>query len=384
MTRTIVDIDILHTVPPSNLNRDDTGRPKTARYGGVERSRVSSQAWKRVTRLAFNERLDPTEVGVRSVRVVELVADRIGAARPSIANEDTLALAKLVVKEAGIALTSPREKKGDDGKAIPQPDVTKFLYFLSAAQLDALATIALAAADEDKPEGAIKAAKPKNSLNLRNSIDIALFGRMVADHTDLNVDAAAQVAHAISVHGVETEYDYYTAVDDYKQEQAEEDAGAGMIGVIEFNSATLYRYAAIDVDALHRNLDGNAQATRRAVEEFVTAFSTSIPGGKQNSFAHGTPPDAIVVSIRDRQSVNRVGAFERAVTANHVQSAAEALAKYAARVDAKFGTTPARSWAVALNEHAIAVEELGEAVGIDDLVARLGETVTERLTASAE
>lgn len=379
MTRTIVDIDILHTVPPSNLNRDDTGRPKTARYGGVERSRVSSQSWKRATRLAFNERLDPSEVGVRSVRIVELVADRIQAMRPDCAEESALSLASTVVKEAGIKLTAPRAKKD----APPQPEVTSFLYFLSAAQLDALARIAVAAADDDNPETAIKAAKPKNSLDLQHSIDIALFGRMVADQTDLNVDAAAQVAHAISVHAVENEYDYYTAVDDYKMEQSDEDAGAGMIGVVEFNSATLYRYATIDVDALHANLDGNAEVTRRAVEEFVSAFSTSIPSGKQNSFAHGTPADAIVVSIRERQSVNRVGAFENPIASDFVQTAARELATHAKHVDEKFDTTPVASWAVSINPRAAAVEELGDAVSINGLISQLGATVAERLTANA-
>lgn len=148
----------------------------------------------------------------------------------------------------------------------------------------------------------MKAAKA--ALSRDHSVDVALFGRMVADDANLNVDAACQVAHAISTHAVATEFDYYTAVDD--QNPAEE-TGAGMIGTIEFDSATLYRYATINVPALLRSL-GDTEATAQAVEAFVRSFATSMPTGKQNTFANRTAPDAVVVMVRPDRPVNLVGA----------------------------------------------------------------------------
>ena len=121
----------------------------------------------------------------------------------------------------------------------------------------------------------------------------------------MNVDAAAQVAHAISVHPVETEFDYFTAVDDYLQA---DESGAGMIGTVEFNSSTLYRYATVDVNRLADNL-GDAVAARRAVEAFVESFVRSMPTGKQTTFANRTLPEAVVVMVRDSQPINLVGSL---------------------------------------------------------------------------
>lgn len=111
MTRTIVDINILHTVPPSNLNRDDTGSPKTAIYGGVRRARVSSQAWKRATRLAFKDSLDSSSLGLRTKRVVELLAERIREITPEVSTTESEALSSDTLKAAGISLAPARVKK---------------------------------------------------------------------------------------------------------------------------------------------------------------------------------------------------------------------------------------------------------------------------------
>jgi CRISPR system Cascade subunit CasC len=380
MTRTIVDISVLQTVPPSNINRDDTGSPKTAVYGGVRRARVSSQAWKRATRLDFETRLDKSELGIRTKRVAELLADAIATKDTTIEPDRAQELAELVFKAAGIKLTPPRKATKEN----PLPPEAGYLLFLSTRQLEKLAEVAVAAEASDDAESAIKAAKVKTLLDLEHSVDISLFGRMVAEATDLNVDAAAQVAHALSIHPVENEFDYYTAVDDHKNADDEEDAGAGMIGTVEFNSSTLYRYATIDVDALHRNLgDGSegASATQRAVEAFAQSFLRSLPTGKQNSFANRTLPDAIVISVRDTQPVNLVGAFEEAVTGDHrIAEGARRLAEYAQNIDKNYGTTAVTGWVVRISDSAAALDALGERVGLDEAVARLGRTVAERLS----
>ncbi|WGW11283.1 type I-E CRISPR-associated protein Cas7/Cse4/CasC [Saxibacter everestensis] len=378
MSRTIVDIHILQTVPPSNINRDDTGSPKTAVFGGTRRARVSSQAWKRATRLAFNSRLDPKELGVRTKRIVELLADRITAQNPSIDSRQAQDLAKqafAALGKKGIKLKKTRKSETE-----PLPDEAGYLVFLSGRQLDRLADAAVAANATDDPRKALKDAGLTKAIDREHSVDIALFGRMVADVTDLNVDAAAQVAHALSVHAVETEFDYYTAVDDHKNLDEEEDAGAGMIGTVEFNSSTLYRYATIDVDRLLDNLD-DGQATVRAVQAFVEAFATSMPTGKQNTFANRTLPDGVVVSVRDTQSVNLVGAFEQAVEEPaRLKVASRKLVEHAKNVDTSFGTTPVNSWVVRVGDATSELQDLGTTVTLPELVVQVGEVVSDRLS----
>lgn len=376
MTRCYVDFHIIQTVPPSNVNRDDTGSPKSAIYGGTRRSRVSSQAWKRATRLDFERTLDRSDLGVRTKRLVEAIGDEILALDPSIEESAAHDAAKEVLRKAGIKLSAPRGGG---------PDESGYLVFLSHQQLSALAGLARDAI----ASGDLKSIVAKEARDLikdKNSIDLALFGRMVADVTDLNVDAAAQVAHAISVHGVESEYDYFTAVDDHKSRDAEEDAGAGMIGTVEFNSATLYRYATVNVEALLANL-GDPQAARRAVEAFCRSFALSMPTGKLNTFANRTQPDAVVVVVREDQPVNWVGAFETPVVASssggRVGEAVEALAAHAKDLADAFGTRSVASWVTSVGSHAAALEPLGDAVGFDTLVERLGATLDERLAVPA-
>lgn len=382
MTRTIVDINILHTVPPSNINRDDTGSPKTAVYGGVRRARVSSQAWKRATRLAFKDSLDSSSLGVRTKRVVELLAERIHKTAPEINVDDAAGLASDTLKAAGVKLSSARTAKGEE----PKLDEAGFLMFLSNLQIDHLAEAAITASKSDDPAASLKAADLKKKLDLDHSVDISLFGRMVADATDLNVDAAAQVAHAISVHGVDTEFDYFTAVDDHKAADDEEDAGAGMIGTVEFNSSTLYRYATIDVDRLQDNL-GSVEATKKAVEAFIDAFSTSMPTGKQNTFANRTLPEAIVVSIRERQPVNLAGAFEVPVQVPRVANAAKKLVTKSQEIDANFGTAPVKTWTVLSGgESTDSLKDFSSnvaVVSLPELLSQVGETLGERLKEKA-
>jgi len=374
MTRTFIDFHVLQTVPPSNLNRDDTGSPKSAVYGGVRRARVSSQAWKRAARKAFETELDRGELGVRTRRIVELLADEITSLREDL-REQAIDLATETFKAVGIVTKAA--KKGEPGEA-------GYLVFLSRSQLRALAEAAIAAADAGDVAKALKDANVKDLADRDHSVDIALFGRMVADEANLNVDAAAQVAHAISVHAAETEFDYFTAVDDVVA--AADESGAGMIGTVEFNSATLYRYATVDVDRLHDNL-GDATATQRAVEAFARAFVRSMPTGKQNTFANRTLPEAVVVFVRDSQPINLVGAFEQPVreTERHgrVKGACEAFRDEAKEVERAFGETPVAAWVTRVGSDTASLDDLGANVAFDELVTALGRTVADRLGGQA-
>jgi CRISPR system Cascade subunit CasC len=376
--RTIVDIHVIQTVPPSNINRDDTGSPKTATYGGKRRARVSSQAWKRATRDAFDSVLDSSELGVRTKRVVELLTEQITKQDPGL-GEQAAELAKTTLEAAGIKLKPARKKDA--------PDESGYLLFLSNAQVTALAELAVSAAHA-AGDGAVTVEKKdaKARADQKHSVDVALFGRMVADDTDLNVDAAAQVAHALSVHEVSNEYDYYTAVDDHKRADAEEDAGAGMIGTVEFNSSTLYRYATLDVDRLRDNL-GDDKATRRAVEAFVRAFVTSMPTGKQNTFANRTLPDAVLVLARETQPINFVGAFENAIAdgenGGRIGASVRRLVDHGREIHAAYDERPVAAWSISVGERTAALAELGEGTTFNTATTAIGDLVAQRLAASS-
>ena len=374
MARTIVDIHVIQTVPPSNLNRDDTGSPKTAVYGGKRRARVSSQAWKRATRDAFEHILDRAELGVRTKRMVELLGDEITKQDPVLEHQSA-ELAAAVLESAGIKIKASR-KSG----ALPEAG---YLIFLSRRQIEGLAALAIQTvrtAGEgmlDFPKGEAKARVGRD-----HSIDVSLFGRMVAEVADLNVDAAAQVAHALSVHAVDNEYDFFTAMDDQKGASNEEDAGAGMIGTFEFNSSTLYRYATVDVNRLHDNL-GDPEVTRRAVEAFVRAFVSSMPTGKQNTFANRTLPDAVLVMVRDTQSVNLVGAFEDPVVdgadGGRIAESIRRLVAHGKDLHTAFDEQPIAGWYFGAGDRVAPLTELGEHTTFATAVAGLGKLVADRL-----
>lgn len=365
---TFVDIHVIQNLPPSCVNRDDSGSPKSAVYGGVRRLRISSQSWKRAARLYFNDLLDASAVGVRTKRVVELLAARIAEEAPDLA-EDAPVLAEGVFKAAKIKLSAPRGKKD-------APLESGYLLFLSTSQVARLSALAIEAA---RSGSAPDAKEVKKIFKEAHAVDIALFGRMVADDTDLNIDAACQVAHAISTHAAENEYDFFTAVDDEKSRSEEEDAGAGMMGTVEFASATVYRYATVNLDLLEENL-GDASAALKALEVFIKGFCLSMPTGKQNTFANRTVPEVIVVSVREDQPVSFVGAFEKPVRTDEVRGyldgSVDRLAAHARGIEDNYGLRPTHSFVVALSDSAGA-GSLGERVPFTELPGRVREAVSQ-------
>lgn len=368
---TYVEIHALQTLPPSNINRDDTGTPKTAIFGGVTRARVSSQSWKRAIREDFNSTLDPKEVGTRSRLLVSEIARLIAQRDPNLA-DNAEELAVNVMEAAGFKKPVPKTKKKGEVAGTPE---TGYLVFMSQIQLESLAEAAVKASGEAKPLDAMKAAKVKNLVDADHSIDIALFGRMVADSTDLNVDGACQVAHALSVHEATPEYDFYTAVDDARsRDEDAEDSGAGMMGTVGFTSSTLYRYAAIGIDQLRTNL-GNDDAVAKAVEAFMRSFVNAIPNGKQNSMAHGTRPAVVLVTIANGQPTNLVGAFEEPVQRDggFLTPAINRLAKHAKEVFEAW-RKPNRVLITGLSSQLGELKSIGEELPFEKVVS---ETIAE-------
>ncbi|RAV31703.1 type I-E CRISPR-associated protein Cas7/Cse4/CasC [Corynebacterium heidelbergense] len=327
---TYIDIHVLQLVPPSCINRDDTGSPKSARFGGVPRHRVSSQAWKRAVRAELQSMLPEESLGERTKFAISRVAETIKSRHPEVDDEAALDASRAVFTAAGV---SPDKK---------HPDQTGALMFISRQELARLADIA---AESMTTGGNVDKKAARQALVGNEAVDIALFGRMLADAPELNIDAACQVEHALSIHRAANEFDFFTAVDD---NAPEDNSGAGMMGTVEFVSSTLYRYATINVDRLVSNI-GDREAAATAAETFVKAFALSMPTGRQNTFANRTRPDFVWVEIREDQPVSWVNAFEASVAndGNAVALGVQKMVEHAVSEDRLYGTAPAASTYVA-------------------------------------
>lgn len=366
----VIDIHALQSVPPSLINRDDTGAPKSATFGGVPRQRVSSQAWKRAVRTYFKENFDPSSVGYRTRRVVQLVADEIVKIGGDEWQDNSLKLAEEAFKTAKIKLTEAKDKKADEDLKVQAVEST-YLLFLSPRQIHNLAQ-AIVDADGKKLDKKTVSVL----LDSEHSVDIAMFGRMVADDPAFNVDAAVQVAHALGVHESEPEFDFFTAVDDRVVEA--EETGAGMMGTVQMMSSTLYRFATVNVEQLAENL-GDMDAAVKAAGEFVKAFIESMPTGKQNTFANNTLPELVYVAVRDTRSVSLVNAFEEPVVADGVSGrrklAAEKLAYEAREIEEQYGFKPLHSFVIGLGDLRAPFVELAEEVSLPSLPERVASAL---------
>lgn len=378
----IIDIHALQTVPPSLINRDDTGAPKTAVFGGVPRQRVSSQSWKRAIRKYFDNQFDSYLIGDRSKRLPEKIARLLED--QGLEQSDAIARTEKLFKAAGIKTEVDKKPKKADPEA-PEPSPyprTTYLIFLSQQQVNRAVEELLARGDEK-----LSSTEAKAILDTDHSVDMAMFGRMVADDAAYNVDAAVQVAHAIGIHSSTPDFDYFTAVDDLAEEG--EETGAGMIGTVQMMSSTLYRYATVNVDGLEKNL-GSAEAARQAAGQFIEAFVASMPTGKINTFANQTLPELVYVTVRDTRPVSLVNAFETPVLeethenaqfASGTQAeprprravAAERLAQEARDVEDVYGFTPRASFVMGLGDLAAPFEGIAERTTLAALTERVQE-----------
>jgi len=348
----LIEIHMLQNHSPSNLNRDDTGSPKEAVFGGWKRARISSQCLKRSIRRSdiFQQEMQGC-LANRTRRLPELVREKL------IADGVSAEMAEIAAKKAsGFGTAAGAEQQPDKNGAY----FTAQTMFLTDADISAVADVmkeAVLSAKSAKEFEDKKAAELQASAQLRGyrpiSVDIALFGRMVTSGAFRDAEASAQVAHAISTHKVEHEYDYFTAVDDLKgTSDAEEDAGADMIGDVEFNSACYYKYFSIDFDGLVANLTGESagkkgitssekedatQLAARAVNALLKSAILTTPSGKQNTFGAHQLPAAVLVEVRPNNTpVNYANAFVEParVTLNTglVKDSVEKLAKHVCAV----------------------------------------------------
>ncbi|MDD5190305.1 MAG: type I-E CRISPR-associated protein Cas7/Cse4/CasC [Dehalococcoidales bacterium] len=299
----IIELHILQNFAPSNLNRDDTNSPKECEFGGYRRARVSSQCIKRSIREYFkNKELVPL--------------DELAKRTNGLVKELTGRLVKVGKLEADAKQASINAITATDKLKLKDKEKTEYLLFLGEKEIRAVVDIILSnwsqltAKSPDKKQDEAIGKSILEALNGGKAIDLALFGRMLADLPGKNVDAASQVAHAISTHKVGVEFDFYTAVDDL---QTEAETGAGMMGTIEFNSACFYRYANINCAQLKKNLGGDQTLTQQSVEAFIRAAVHAIPSGKQNSFAAQNPPSFVFAVARKSGAWSLANAFAKPV-----------------------------------------------------------------------
>jgi len=346
-----IEVHILQALPPSNVNRDGDGAPKSARYGGKRRARVSSQSWKRATRLDFPD----ADQGIRTKNLADEVAKHLISEHGHTADSASETALKALAS-AGIGGGKAKEK------------ATGELKYLLLFGEDLPAKIAAAAAESRLDE--------KTVTELIDTADkplsLALFGRMIADDKSLSVDAACQVAHAISTHEAFSELDYFTAVDD--RPKTEDGSGAGMLGEIGFQSAVLYRHANINFDKLVENL--NELEAVDGVKKFIRSFATAMPSGYNNSTAPGTLPKLVAVVIRDgHRPISLADAFENPVTADGgcMNARAERLAKEYATVSGWVGPATVVAAHRLSGDTAAAVEDaFGTNHALTDLVEAVG------------
>ncbi|MEQ1711499.1 MAG: type I-E CRISPR-associated protein Cas7/Cse4/CasC [Hyphomicrobium sp.] len=324
MTR-FIQIHALTVYAPSNLNRDDTGRPKTAKFGGAERLRISSQALKRAIRTsdAFKAHAAGRQ-GERTQRLGDEIRGHLAA--KGIAADTATKIA--------------RDVAGIFGKLKPEndknPTYIEQLAFVSPEERNLALELAdkLAAGGKlpDKAGDVVAEVLRKSD----GAIDIAMFGRMLADNPEFNREAAVQVAHAITTHKVEVEDDFYTAVDDLKKPS--EDAGAGFIGELGFGSGVFYIYACIDSALLKSNLGSDKALAATAVAALIEGLATASPTGKQASFASRARASYVRIEKGGQQPRQLSAAFLKPVPGNDLLTASIAeLETLAAAMSKAYG-----------------------------------------------
>ncbi len=387
-----IELHIIQNFPPSNLNRDDLGQPKTTDFGGYRRARISSQCIKRAIRYAGQnsatgtkpifERYTGVPLGKRTKLIVEaLVKHLVDLGKDG---DITTRISQLFAEAYAGSMDRKRKEEtavllylsdGRDG------EITWIAERLAESWDEFIAYLDEYTQWEDKAKEA-KAnkkeapAKPKCQVaddlvsqlikethQRTGAPDIALFGRMLADKPDTNIDAACQVAHPISTHAVDgrTPIDYFTAVDDIKT-----DPGASFLDVAYFNSACFYRYARIDFEQLKKNLGGDHGLACRSVEAFLRASEAAIPSGKKNAYAQECRPAFMLAVLRGKESAgwSLVNAFQKPVNVQNegdlVVASVQRLEKHFEHTLNFYGDDTIKALAVALPDGTVEVEHLNE------------------------
>lgn len=385
----LIEIHAIQNHSPANLNRDDLGAPKTCYFGGVLRSRISSQCLKRSIRMSeeFRQLLG----GVRTRRLAHLIA-------PGESDSPEFKKALAILEICGIAAKEKKGKKSDQEESKPD-DKSAGLVYVTTEAVDKMAE--LLKSGEGKRDRDLAREFAQIIAQNNSTPDMALCGRMLEPKKakkeagedsgaggadvwkglDTRIEGALQVAHAISTHEARPEVDYYVAADDVPGP----DAGAGFVDEAMFGSACFYKYFSIDFETLASNLKGNKLLAAHTVGAFLRGAALVNPAGKQNSFAAHNPPTGILIEIRN-QPINYANAFARPVVAQGdrdvISQSIAQLATYIDDIDVGYGKPESRFWFSPNLRHALSVTEGNKERALTDKnVKSLDDLIEQVVTA---
>ncbi|MDQ7832763.1 MAG: type I-E CRISPR-associated protein Cas7/Cse4/CasC [Desulfovibrionaceae bacterium] len=376
-----IQLHVLTSYPAANLNRDDAGSPKSMQLGNTTRLRVSSQSLKRAWRTSdvFKKALGAAgHLGWRTKELgrkvhaaltqgatLETVWDDPAATGdlPKLSDAKALEIGRAVA--AAFGKLKPEPKKGKKGKDSPEdanaladanpaegaaaakkskdadPETARTAV-LESLEIEQLAHVS----PEERQAVSVLTeacrasgkAPAKEALDLLrhgvSAADIAMFGRMIAANARFNVEAAVQVAHAMTVHKAAPEDDFFTAVDDLNKD----DSGAGHMGVAEFGAGVFYLYLCVDRELLAENLGGDEKLAAASLAALVEAVCTVSPTGKQNSFGSRAYAFFALAEKGDEQPRNLSLAFLKPVSGENVaEKSVEILEDSKKKMDTVYG-----------------------------------------------
>lgn len=331
----LIEIHAIQNHSPANLNRDDLGAPKTCYFGGVLRSRISSQCIKRSIRMS--EEFEQLCGGIRTRQLAKLIADKV-------TGKDVKKRAENILKVCGFEPKKTKKQSEEDEQE--NADKSKMLVYTTKEAIQEMAKLLQTA--KEKEDNELAKAFGKLISEKVAVPDMALSGRMLetGELKDTTVEAALQVAHAISTHEARPQVDYYVAKDDIPGE----DAGAGYVNEAMFASACFYKYFSIHWETLVGNLkgfgDNHKELAAHTVGAFVRGAALANPTGKQNSFAAHNPPDGMLIEIRNTP-ISYANAFARPVVKGErdiVSQSVAQLGQYIHDIDTGYGKPEARFW----------------------------------------
>ena len=378
----LYEIHMLKNYPPVNLNRDESGAPKSCMFGGTTRGRVSSQCLKRSWRTSplLSQTVGLEHLGLRTRQLPQLVADK---------------LAEMGVSQEYIEAVLPKISGfgNKDGTENKDGNYTAQIVFYAPEDIQAVAETVEKKLKECQSLKEVKALKGKElqeavkGAEVRPiTLDMALFGRMVTSNAFRDVEAAMQVAHAISTNKLNMESDYFTAMDDLLSGATMEETGSAMIGDTDYNSACYYLYASLDTDILQENLRYTQDAEKliqTAVPALIRTMALTNPSGKQNSFAGNVLPSAILIECKEEKvPVSMVNAFVRPIKpepANDydiVRGSIQALADQVDTIQNSFGLAVGRRlWFCAAPYGIVPQCETALCRTLPELVEQVAETL---------
>jgi len=336
----LIEIHAIQNHSPANLNRDDLGAPKTCYFGGVLRSRISSQCIKRSIRMGaeFRQLLG----GIRTRQLATKIAEKVTG------KSDVQKGAERILEVCGF---KPKKAKKQDveGNDSDDSEKSKMLVYTSREAIEEMAKLLQNDGGKTEKQLALDFGK---LISERVAVpDMALSGRMLEPDKaskeiwkghDTTVEAALQVAHAISTHEARPEVDYYVAADDVPGD----DAGAGYLDEAMFSSACFYKYFSIHWETLVGNLKGNEKLAAHTVGAFIRGAAMTNPTGKQNSFAAHNPPDGMLIEIKNTP-ISYANAFAKPAVQGErdiISQSIAQLGQYIHDLDTGYGKPKERFW----------------------------------------